>query len=59
MAKLNAATNAALADSAIKARLADLGISAFASTPAEFASLIASETAKWGKVIRDAGIKPE
>jgi tripartite-type tricarboxylate transporter receptor subunit TctC len=36
-----------------------LGISAYASTPAEFAALIASETAKWGKVIRDAGIKAE
>ena len=59
VAKLNAATNAALADAAIKAHLADLGISAFTSTPAEFAALIASETAKWGKVIRDAGIKAE
>ena len=59
VSKLNAATNAALADPAIKGRLEDLGVSAFSSTPAEFASLIASETAKWGKVIRDAGIKPE
>jgi tripartite-type tricarboxylate transporter receptor subunit TctC len=59
VAKLNAATNAALADPAIKTRLADLGISAYASTPTEFAALIASETAKWGKVIRDAGIKAE
>jgi tripartite-type tricarboxylate transporter receptor subunit TctC len=57
--KLNAATNAALADPAIATRLTDLGISAYASTPAEFAALIASETAKWGKVIRDAGIKAE
>jgi tripartite-type tricarboxylate transporter receptor subunit TctC len=59
VAKLNAATNAALADPAVRTRLADLGISAFSSTPAEFATLIASETAKWGKVIRDAGIKAE
>jgi len=59
VAKLNAATNAALADATIKAHLADLGISAFTSTSAEFAALIASETAKWGKVIRDAGIKAE
>jgi tripartite-type tricarboxylate transporter receptor subunit TctC len=36
-----------------------LGISAFTSTPTEFAALIANETAKWGKVIRDAGIKAE
>jgi tripartite-type tricarboxylate transporter receptor subunit TctC len=59
VAKLNAATNAALADPAIKTRLSDMGISAYASTPAEFAALISSETAKWGKVIHDAGIKAE
>ena len=59
VAKLNDAINASLADPAIKARLADLGVSVFASTPAQFAKLIADETAKWGKVIRDAGIKAE
>ena len=29
------------------------------STPAEFESFIGSETAKWGKVIRDAKITAE
>jgi tripartite-type tricarboxylate transporter receptor subunit TctC len=57
--KLNRATNAAIADPAIKARFADMGLSVFASSPAEFAKLIADETQKWGKVIRDAGIKAE
>ena len=28
-------------------------------TPADFGKLIADETAKWGKVIKFAGIKPE
>ena len=28
-----------------------------ASSPAEFASVITSETAQWAKVIKDAGIK--
>jgi len=59
VAKLNDATNASLVDPAIKARLADLGVAPFASTPAQFAKLIVDETAKWGKVIRDAGIKAE
>jgi hypothetical protein len=27
-------------------------------TPAEFGTLLAEETAKWGKVIRAANIKP-
>jgi hypothetical protein len=29
------------------------------STPTEFAKFIATETERWGKVIRTAGIKPE
>ena len=28
-------------------------------TPGEFARLIAAETARWGKVIKEAGITPE
>src|SRR5258707_4993869 len=42
-----------------KARLADLGGTATALTPAEFGKLLADETEKWGKVIRAANIKPE
>jgi tripartite-type tricarboxylate transporter receptor subunit TctC len=57
--KLNREINAALADPKIKARLADLGGTPLAGSPAEFAQLIADETEKWGKVIRFAGIKPE
>ncbi|HEY3641339.1 MAG TPA: hypothetical protein VGL31_09600 [Xanthobacteraceae bacterium] len=41
------------------ARLADLGATALAGSPAEFGKLIAGETEKWGKVIRAANIKPE
>lgn len=57
--KLNAAINAALADPAMKARFADLGYTALTGTPADFGKFIAVETEKWGKVIRDAGIKAE
>ena len=55
--KLNTEINAGLADPALKARIADLGYSAFASSPAEFGRFIAAETDKWGKVIRTAHIK--
>ena len=48
-----------LADSKIKARLADLGGMVLPGSPADFAKLIADETEKWGKVIRAANIKPE
>ena len=57
--KLNTQINAGLADPKIKARLADLGATALALSPAEFGKLIADETEKWGKVIRAASIKPE
>ena len=57
--KLNKEINAALADPKIKARLADLGGTVLAGSPADFGKLIAEETEKWGKVIRAANIKPE
>jgi tripartite-type tricarboxylate transporter receptor subunit TctC len=57
--KLNKEINAALADPKIKARFADLGGTPLALTPAEYGRLLADETAKWSKVIRSAGIKPE
>jgi tripartite-type tricarboxylate transporter receptor subunit TctC len=57
--RLNKEINAALADPRIKARLADLGSTPFAQSPGDFAKLIASDTEKWGKVIRAANIKAE
>jgi tripartite-type tricarboxylate transporter receptor subunit TctC len=56
--RLNKDINAALADPKIKARLAQLGGTVLAGSPAEFGKLIADETEKWGKVIRAANIKP-
>jgi tripartite-type tricarboxylate transporter receptor subunit TctC len=35
------------------------GAEAVGSTPQEFAAFLNAETRKWGKVIRDAGIKAE
>jgi len=40
-----------------KARLLTMGIEAASSSPEELAVLIRSETAKWGKLIREAGIR--
>ena len=48
-----------LADPKMKARLADLGGTVLAGSPADFGKLIADETEKWGKVIRAANIKAE
>jgi tripartite-type tricarboxylate transporter receptor subunit TctC len=57
--RLNRKINAGLADSKIKARLADLGGTVLDGSPADFAKLIAEEIEKWDKVIRAANIKPE
>jgi tripartite-type tricarboxylate transporter receptor subunit TctC len=57
--KLNREINAALADAAMKTRLADLGGIVIAGSPADFGKLIAVETDKWAKVIRTGNIKPQ
>jgi len=57
--KLNKEINAGLADSKMKARLADLGAVPIPMTPAEFGKFIADETEKYATVIKFAGIKPE
>jgi tripartite-type tricarboxylate transporter receptor subunit TctC len=56
---LNKEVNAALGDPKMKARLTDLGGTALAGSPADFGTLIADETEKWGKVIRALNIKAD
>jgi tripartite-type tricarboxylate transporter receptor subunit TctC len=56
---VNRETNAGLTDPTIKGRLANMGCMPLAGSPADFGKLIADETEKWGKVIREAGIKAE
>jgi tripartite-type tricarboxylate transporter receptor subunit TctC len=57
--KLNREINEILTDPKAKARLADLGGTVLAGSPADFGKLIAEETDKWTKVIKNAGIKPD
>ena len=57
--KLNKEVNAALDDPKIKARLADLGGTVFAGSPADFGKFIVEETEKWGNVIRALNIKAD
>jgi tripartite-type tricarboxylate transporter receptor subunit TctC len=56
---LNREINTGLADPGIKARLAELGGMSIGGTPADFGRLVADETAKWGKVIKDGGVELE
>jgi tripartite-type tricarboxylate transporter receptor subunit TctC len=55
--KLNKEITASLADPRMQARFADAGYTAFASSPAGFATFIAEYTEKWAKVIRFAGAR--
>jgi tripartite-type tricarboxylate transporter receptor subunit TctC len=57
--KLNKEINAVAADPNMKARLDGLGVNPMPMTSAEFGKFIATETEKWGKVIRAANIKAE
>src|SRR5262249_23048704 len=59
VAKLSKEINAGLADPNIKTRLAGLGGTVLAGSPADFGTLIAEETEKWGKVVRFTGAKAD
>jgi tripartite-type tricarboxylate transporter receptor subunit TctC len=54
--KLNREINAGLADSRLKARLADLGAAVFVGSPSDFGKHIAAETEKW---VRAAGLRAD
>jgi tripartite-type tricarboxylate transporter receptor subunit TctC len=56
---LNKEINAALIDPKLKARLAELGTTILAGSPTDFRNLIGEETAKWAKVVKFAGVKPD
>ena len=43
----------------MKRKFADLGVEAIYSTPERFVSFMRSETAKYAKLIKEAGIKVE
>ena len=57
--RLNKEINATLAGPKIKARLADMGGTVLAGSPADFENLIAKETDKWAKVVKFSGAKPD
>jgi tripartite-type tricarboxylate transporter receptor subunit TctC len=56
--KLNKAINAGLAEPTMKARFSELGATTLPGSAADFGTLIAAETEKWGKVIRAGNIRP-
>jgi len=57
--KLYDAIRGIQADPKFKERLADVGVGVLAMPPATFGAFIVDETAKWGKVVKFAGLKAE
>ena len=57
--RLNREVNAGLAQPDIRARLADVGTVPMVLNAAGFKAYIAAEAAKWDKVVKIAGIKPQ
>ena len=55
--ELNRITNEAMADPGVKAKLADQGLTVAGNTPEHFRGFIESESRKWAKVIKDAGLE--
>ena len=57
VAALNRVATEAMADPAVKEKLADQGLALVPQTPEQFRAYIASETRKWANVIKDAGVE--
>jgi tripartite-type tricarboxylate transporter receptor subunit TctC len=59
IAKLSGAFHAALTDADVRRKLAQAGVTPSPSTPEDFAHYLEQEIARWGKLIREKGIKGE
>jgi tripartite-type tricarboxylate transporter receptor subunit TctC len=59
IAKLNTEIGKVMQSAEMKKQLLAQGVEARTSTPEQLGALVKSETAKWGKIIADAGIKAE
>jgi tripartite-type tricarboxylate transporter receptor subunit TctC len=57
--KLNGSINRALQSDSFKQKFAIVGDEPAGGTPAHFARTIASDSEKWGEVVRRAGVKLE
>jgi tripartite-type tricarboxylate transporter receptor subunit TctC len=58
-AKLNVAFVKAMRDPEVVKQITEQGAEALATTPAEFAAFIASQTEQYGKIVRSVGVKAE
>jgi tripartite-type tricarboxylate transporter receptor subunit TctC len=59
VAKINADVVKLLGSPELKAKLGPQGIELVTSSPAEFAQFIREDNAKWGKIVKEAGIRAD
>jgi tripartite-type tricarboxylate transporter receptor subunit TctC len=57
VAKLNAATNAALVSPQVSARFAELNVYSHQNTPEEFRAYVEDQMALWSRVVKEANIR--
>ena len=55
--KVNADVVRALATPDVKTRLGEVGVEAITSTPEQFGQFMASEAARWGKLVKEANLR--
>ncbi len=58
-ARLNAAVNKALADAQLEEKLAQQGLEVQAMTSGQFSEIVRGDVARWGKIIRELGVRVE
>jgi tripartite-type tricarboxylate transporter receptor subunit TctC len=57
--RLNAELRKIIDSDETKAKLRNVGFEAFSSSPQEMSEFVQVQLAKWGKMVKDAGIQPE
>jgi len=57
--KLNAAARSALGTNEVASGLTKLSFEPTGCTPGEFAQLVKSDLARWGRIVQASGFKPE
>jgi tripartite-type tricarboxylate transporter receptor subunit TctC len=57
LARLEQALRAAVSDPELVARFQDFGVEARFQTAGELAATLAAEHARWGRLIREAGVR--
>jgi tripartite-type tricarboxylate transporter receptor subunit TctC len=57
--KLNTAINKALATQKVKDAFAQIGVEPAGGTPESYGALVKQQVDYWGKVVKEAGIRPQ